>query len=101
MKTDPSKSESARRSEFSGGEINLSFIRDVTERKRAEQLLLDTVAYAESIVATVREPLVILGQDLRVKTASRAFYQAFKVIPAETENQLLYDLGNGQWDIPR
>src|SRR5690606_37795768 len=68
---------------------------------RTEQLILDTVAYGESIVETVREPLVILGQDLRVKTASRAFYQAFKVIPEETENQLLYNLGNGQWDIPR
>ena len=62
--------------------------------------MLDTFAYAESIVETVREPLVILSQDLRVKTASRAFYEAFKVIPAETENELLYDLGNGQWDIP-
>jgi PAS domain S-box-containing protein len=76
-------------------------IRDITERKRSEQLILDAVAYAQSIVETVREPLVILGQDLRVKTASRAFYQAFKVIPEETENQLLYNLGNGQWDIPK
>ncbi|MGI8908188.1 MAG: response regulator [Candidatus Sumerlaeaceae bacterium] len=89
------------RSEFSGGEINLSFIQNTAERTRAEQLILDTVAYAESIVETVREPLVILSQDLRVKTASRAFYQSFNVTPAETENQLLYDLGNGQWDIPR
>ncbi len=101
MKSDSSQNNSAGRSEFSGGEINLSFVRDETERKRAEQLLLDTVAYAESIIETVREPLVILGQDLRVRTASRAFYQAFQVIPSETENQLLYDLGNGQWDIPK
>lgn len=82
-------------------ELILLAIEDITERRRTEQLILDTVAYAESIVETVREPLVILGQDLRVKTASRAFYQAFKVIPAETEKQLLYNLGNGQWDIPR
>lgn len=101
IKADQGKSEPVSRSRFSGGEINLSFVRDITERKTAEQLLLDTVAYAESIVETVREPLVVLGQDLRVKTASRAFYQAFKVNPAATENQLLYDLGNGQWDIPR
>lgn len=76
-------------------------VRDISERKRTEQLIRDTVAYAQSIVETVREPLVILGQDLRVKTASRAFYQAFWVIPEETENQLLYNLGNGQWDIPQ
>ncbi len=101
MKSDSNRNNSKGRSEFSGGELNLSFVRDETERKRAEQLLLDTVAYAESIIETVREPLVILGQDLRVRTASRAFYQAFQVIPSETENQLLYDLGNGQWDIPK
>src|SRR4029078_1086403 len=64
-------------------------IRDITDRKRTEQLILDANAYAESIVGTVREPLVILDQNLRVKTASRAFYQSFKVIPEETENQLL------------
>jgi len=100
MRSDDGKSP-LQRSGVSGGEINLSFISDKAERERAEQLILDTVAYAQSIVETVREPLVVLGKDLRVKTASRAFYQAFKVIPAETENQLLYDLGNGQWDIPR
>jgi two-component system CheB/CheR fusion protein len=75
--------------------------RDITERKRTEQLILDANAYAESIVGTVREPLVILDQNLRVKTASQSFYRDFKVIPTETENQLLYNLGNGQWDIPR
>ena len=75
--------------------------RDITERKRTEQLILDANAYAESIVGTVREPLVILDQNLRVKTASQSFYRDFKVNPTETENQLLYNLGNGQWDIPR
>ncbi len=100
MTINPGENKSGGRSDFSGGVIDLSILQDATERKRVEQLLLDTVAYAESIVETVREPLVILGQDLRVRTASRAFYQAFQVNPASTENQLLYDLGNGQWDIP-
>lgn len=58
-------------------------------------------AFAEAIVATVREPLVVLDQDLRVVAASRAFYRTFKVNPGETEGQLLYELGNGEWDIPR
>ncbi len=89
MSDSSSNSGGTGRTGFSGGEIDLSFVRDVSERKRAEQLVSDTVAYAESIVETVREPLVILGQDLRVKTASRAFYQAFQVIPEKTENQLL------------
>ena len=57
--------------------------------------------YSESIVNTVREPLIILDQDLRVVTASRSFYEAFKAKPEETLGRLIYDLGNKQWDIPK
>ncbi|MDZ7831616.1 MAG: PAS domain S-box protein [Desulfobacterales bacterium] len=57
--------------------------------------------YAESIINTVREPLIVLDQDLKVVSASRSFYDAFKVKPEETEGQLIYDLGNKQWDIPK
>lgn len=57
--------------------------------------------YADSIIDTVREPLIILNQDLRVVTVSRSFYEFFKVKPAETVGQLIYDLGNKQWDIPK
>src|SRR5512141_509595 len=57
--------------------------------------------YAESIVNTVREPLIVLDQDLRVVTASRSFYEVFKVSPEDTVGQLIYDLGNKQWDIPK
>jgi two-component system, chemotaxis family, CheB/CheR fusion protein len=56
--------------------------------------------YAESIVATVREPLLVLDADLCVQTASRSFYATFQVTPEETEGRFLYDLGEGQWDIP-
>jgi len=57
--------------------------------------------YVESIINTVREPLIVLDQDLRVVTASRSFYKVFKVTPEETMGQLIYDLGNKQWDIPK
>jgi len=57
--------------------------------------------YSESIINTVREPLLALDQDLRVVTASRSFYEVFKVIPKDTVGRLIYDLGNKQWDIPR
>ena len=57
--------------------------------------------YAESIINTVREPLIALDQDLRVVKASRSFYDVFKVKPEETMGQLIYDLGNKQWDIPK
>ena len=53
-----------------------------------------------NIVDTVREPLLILDTTLRVRSANRAFYQTFHVSSEETENRLIYELGNGQWDIP-
>ena len=57
--------------------------------------------YAESIINTVREPLIALDQDLRVVSVSRSFYEVFKVNPEETVGQLIYDLGNKQWNIPK
>ncbi|HUE73371.1 MAG TPA: PAS domain S-box protein [Pirellulaceae bacterium] len=60
----------------------------------------DIENYAQNIVDTVREPLLILDATLRVRSANRAFYQTFHVSPAETEGRLIYELGNGQWDIP-
>jgi two-component system CheB/CheR fusion protein len=57
--------------------------------------------FAEAIVETVREPLVILSQNLRVMTANRAFYETFRATREETEGRLIYDLGTGQWDIPK
>jgi two-component system CheB/CheR fusion protein len=57
--------------------------------------------FAEAIVETVREPLVILTQNLRVMKANKAFYDTFRAAPAETEGRLIYDLGNGQWNIPK
>src|SRR4051794_33507278 len=60
----------------------------------------DIQDYAQNIVDTVREPLLILDTTLRVRSANRAFYQTFHVSPGETEGHLIYELGNGQWDIP-
>ncbi|MFM9965338.1 MAG: PAS domain-containing protein, partial [Planctomycetaceae bacterium] len=73
---------------------------DVTERQRSEADLKAIETYAQNIVDTVREPLLILDKTLRVRSANRAFYQTFQVSSAETENRLIYELGNGQWDIP-
>jgi two-component sensor histidine kinase len=61
----------------------------------------DACALAQSIVDTVREPLVVLDKGLRVIAASRSFYSKFKVAPEETQGKLLYALGDGQWDIPQ
>jgi two-component system CheB/CheR fusion protein len=74
---------------------------DITRTKRAEQAAEQSHAYAESIVATVREPLLVLDPDLRVVSANRAFCRLFRVSAAETERRLIYEVGNGQWDIPK
>jgi two-component system CheB/CheR fusion protein len=79
--------------------VVVTFI-DITERKRAEQRMKDARAYAESVVEAVREPLLVLNQELRVISANRAFYEEFRVAPEETEDRQLYELGNHQWNIP-
>jgi PAS domain S-box-containing protein len=61
----------------------------------------DALAYAENIIATLREPFVVLDRSLRVHTANSAFYRAFHVSKEETEGRFVYELGNGQWDIPQ
>jgi PAS domain S-box-containing protein len=75
--------------------------RDVSERRRAEQSVQDTLDYCESIIATLREPFLIIDKNLRVKTANQCFYETFHVSPEKTENRFIYDLGNRQWDIPQ
>ena len=74
--------------------------RDITERRRSERVIDAAREYAESIVATVREPLLVLNADLHVRSANRSFYETFQVKPPETEDRSVYELGDGQWDIP-
>lgn len=57
--------------------------------------------FAENVFNTVREPLIVLDQDLRVVKANRSFYDFFKVKPNETIGTLIYDLENRQWNIPK
>jgi signal transduction histidine kinase len=65
-----------------------------------EDDLRDALSFTQAIVDTVREPLLVLDRELRVTTASRAFYRTFRVSPEVTLQQFIYDLGNGQWNIP-
>ena len=74
--------------------------RNVTERKQWETEVQDAQKYAENIVETVRESLVVLNSDLKVLTANHSFYDTFKVSQEETLGKFVYDLGNRQWDIP-
>ena len=90
-------------------------LQDITERKEIEaglektrtdlvaiKIIADQVSeFAEDIINTVREPLLVLDKDLRVVKASRSFYDFFKVTSAETIGVRIYELGNHQWDIPK
>jgi PAS domain S-box-containing protein len=71
-----------------------------TKLKQAEEALREARAFADNIVATMREPLVVMDTDMRVVMANRAFYTMFKVTPEETERHTIYELSNRQWDIP-
>jgi two-component system, chemotaxis family, CheB/CheR fusion protein len=57
--------------------------------------------YTQAIVETIREPLVVLDGNLCVFTANQSFYRIFQVVTTETERHSIFDLGNGQWNIPR
>jgi PAS domain S-box-containing protein len=69
--------------------------------RRARAEIQQARSYAENIVETVREPLLVLDGDLKIVSANRSFYRTFKVTKRETLGRLVYNLGNRQWDIPR
>lgn len=65
-----------------------------------ERLGEESWTYIKTVVDVVREPILILDKDLRVMAANEPFYKIFKVKIEDTENKILYELGNKQWDIP-
>ena len=75
-------------------------IEDVSEQRRSRWMLEREKELAQHIIDTIREPLLVLQEDLRVQSVNRAFYDTFQVERAETEGRMVYDLGNSQWDIP-
>jgi PAS domain-containing protein len=76
-------------------------IDDITEQEQATALLEAERIYVEKIVDSARDALLILDFDLRVKSANETFYTTFQVDPSDTEGRMVYELGNGQWDIPK
>ncbi|WP_404790526.1 chemotaxis protein CheB [Altericista sp. CCNU0014] len=73
---------------------------DIDAFKRHADVLESARNYAETIVETVQTPLVVLDAELRVNQVNQAFYQTFRVSEAETLQSFLFELGNGQWNIP-
>ncbi len=79
--------------------VVLTFV-PLTDFKRMQEDLLVARGLAESIVETVREPLLVVDAEFRVVSANRSYYQRFHVAQDETVGRVLYELGNRQWDIP-
>jgi two-component system, chemotaxis family, CheB/CheR fusion protein len=73
---------------------------DITDRKHAADAVNDARVYAETIVRTVQHPLLVLGSDLRVRTANKAFRELFAVFEEEPKGHLIFELGTGEWNDP-
>ena len=87
---------------WQGGEPAIRIvISDISpgENLKEANRLLDFSRYAESVVETVRESLLVLDADLKIISANPSFYRTFQVNPDETMGSFIYDLGNGQWNI--
>ncbi|MBI4250415.1 PAS domain-containing protein [Candidatus Uhrbacteria bacterium] len=67
----------------------------------ADELWKVAWTYIRTVVDTVREPFLVLGDELNILSANRTFYAFFQTTAQETEGKKVYDLGNGQWNIPK
>ncbi len=74
---------------------------DITEQIQAMTTIQQARDFAENIVNTVREPLIVLNETMQVVSANRSFYEKFRVTPEETTGRSLFELGNRQWNIPK
>jgi two-component system CheB/CheR fusion protein len=72
-----------------------------TELQVRNEQLAEAYEYADAVFGTIREAVIVLDMNLRIKSANRSFYRIFQVNETETEGMLIYEVGNHQWDIPR
>jgi PAS domain S-box-containing protein len=79
---------------------NAELKKSINENKATELVAQEAKHYAENIVETIREPLLVLDANLKIISANKSFYTTFKVTPGETIGSFIYNLGNKQWDIP-
>lgn len=83
---------------YAGVNSQSTFIKNI--QKLTIEELIELYAYAEAIVETVREPLVVLDSELNVKSVNKGFLTTFHVSEKETVGKKIFDLGNGQWNVP-
>ena len=79
--------------------VVITFV-EITRHKQAEAVLGDAQDLIQAVAGIVHEPLLVLDPNLRVVSANDSFYRHFQVRPEDTQGRLVYDLGNGQWNIP-
>jgi two-component system CheB/CheR fusion protein len=75
-------------------------LEDINDLKQGMLRIQEARDYAEAIIETVREPLIVLSKDLRVVTANQAYYKSFQATPETVENKFFYELQNGRWNVP-
>ena len=73
---------------------------NISNNKWTMQQLHEAQNYAENIVSTIREPLLVLDSNLRIISANPSFYRVFSTTSDETQGKLIYEVGNGEWNIP-
>jgi two-component system CheB/CheR fusion protein len=74
---------------------------DINDRMTAEKKVNAALEYSENIINSLKEPILVLNENLTVYSANQSFYDNFKVNPNETKGKSLFSLGKGQWDIPK
>lgn len=80
--------------------VVITFV-DITALKKVEEKADNAKAFAEHIIDTMREALLVLDANIRVVSANRNFYSKFKTTREKSEGRCIFELGNGQWNIPR
>jgi len=79
--------------------VVLTFV-EITDQKRAQALEEQVTACLQGMLDTVHEAIMVLGPDLKVTSANRSFYEIFHLKLEDVEGHLIYEIGNGQWDVP-
>ncbi len=74
---------------------------DITQRYLLEKEKIEALQFVDNIVETVRNPLVVMSNDLRIIRVNKSFYEFFKLTPSEVNEKYIYELGNREWDIPK
>lgn len=85
---------------FEGKKAIMEIFRDITEQKSIEKITEDARIYAENIVDTIRQPLVVLDADLKVVSANWFFYYSFRFLKEQTVEKPFFEIYNRYWDIP-